>query len=94
MAKKVYALDLGSNRFSVRVRVSLSVYINHTPQAGIEPATFRLTAESSNHWATEDYIYIVYYIWFLREYNSMVEYFFCKEMASGSIPLTSRTIKP
>ena len=43
----------------MRVQFSPSV---KTPQAGIEPATFRLTAESSNHWATEEiYIY--------REYN-------------------------
>lgn len=40
----------------MRVQFSPSV---KTPQAGIEPATFRLTAESSNHWATEEiYIYI------------------------------------
>lgn len=45
----------------MRVQVSPSV---KTPQAGIEPATFRLTAESSNHWATEEtynkYIFILY----------------------------------
>lgn len=47
----------------MRVQISPSV---KTPQAGIEPATFRLTAESSNHWATEE-IYINIYIGW--EYN-------------------------
>lgn len=61
MAEKVYALDLGSKKIyifiiSMRVQISLSVWKN-SPQTGIEPASFRLTAESSNHWATEDSLY-------------------------------------
>lgn len=52
MAKQVYALDLGSNR--IFYESSNLSFRKKTPQAGIEPATFRLTAESSNHWATED----------------------------------------
>lgn len=47
----VYALDLGSNRFFYESSI---LSFRKTPQAGIEPATFRLTAESSNHWATEE----------------------------------------
>lgn len=59
MAKLVYALDLGSNKFYLWEFKSLFPYNFKSLQTGIEPVTYQLTAESSTYWATEDtYIYI------------------------------------
>lgn len=46
MAKQVYALDLGTNRITMRVQISLSIT---TLQTGFEPVTIWLTAKCSTN---------------------------------------------